>query len=305
MEQATKLNISKNENTLKEGFKKEENFKPFGSLQRTVDTPKGNFEIYFVDGDESNMDQFQEYHKRIQPFLLYYVDEANFIDSSDNLWTYFLLYLVQEKNGAKKYTFSGMMTVYKFWIFPDKMRPRISQVFVLPPFRHLGLASALTQACYDQFIPMKNVIEISLEDPAIEFTQVVNYVDCCRFLRDESLRAITADLKFAQLDEESRGANLKKFFKLVKPVMKMDRVQCLKVFSLLQLHALPRTQESLENFAKFLFEKTKNSLEEMASVKKRANSERDMISDQQIERRSKQTAELYWITVLKLDKEFS
>lgn len=34
---------------------------------------------------------FRDFHERIQPFLLFYVDAASYIDADDEKWSYYLL----------------------------------------------------------------------------------------------------------------------------------------------------------------------------------------------------------------------
>lgn len=53
------------------------------------------------------------------------------------------------------------MTVYKFYAYPTNLRPRVSQVLVLPPFRNNGHATSLLNTFYRDFVPIPNVIDIS------------------------------------------------------------------------------------------------------------------------------------------------
>lgn len=36
---------------------------------------------------------FKEYHQRLQTFVLWYIDAANFIDIDDDRWHYFNMYV--------------------------------------------------------------------------------------------------------------------------------------------------------------------------------------------------------------------
>ena len=44
------------------------------------------FEVYKAD---MSYKKFKEYHQRLQTFLLWYIDAANFIDIDDDQWHYF------------------------------------------------------------------------------------------------------------------------------------------------------------------------------------------------------------------------
>ena len=46
------------------------------------------FEIYKTNIDVPG---FRDYHERIQPFLLFYVDAASYIDVDDDRWAYYLV----------------------------------------------------------------------------------------------------------------------------------------------------------------------------------------------------------------------
>jgi len=46
---------------------------------------------------------------------------------------------------------------------------RISQVIVLPPYQSRGLGKVLLQTMYDYYLKQKLCLEISVEDPSIDF----------------------------------------------------------------------------------------------------------------------------------------
>ena len=47
------------------------------------------FEVYKCDIETPG---FRDFHSRIQPLLLFYVDAASYIDVDDDRWMYFLVY---------------------------------------------------------------------------------------------------------------------------------------------------------------------------------------------------------------------
>ena len=47
-----------------------------------------HFEIYFCDVLAPG---YRDYHERIQPFLLFYVDAASYIDSDDDKWNFYTM----------------------------------------------------------------------------------------------------------------------------------------------------------------------------------------------------------------------
>lgn len=46
------------------------------------------YEIYHCG---TNMKDFIEYHERLQPFLLWFIDGASFVDTDDEKWQFFVL----------------------------------------------------------------------------------------------------------------------------------------------------------------------------------------------------------------------
>lgn len=46
---------------------------------------------------------------------------------------------------------------------------RVSQVIVLPPFQSKGLGKVLLQTIYDHYLQQKSCIEMSVEDPSVDF----------------------------------------------------------------------------------------------------------------------------------------
>ncbi|KAG7258125.1 hypothetical protein CRUP_012279 [Coryphaenoides rupestris] len=99
-------------------LEKEANFRPFGTLLHTykVDMSCPGFQEYharlqtflmwfietasFIDADDDHWDfflvdmscpGFQEYHARLQTFLMWFIETASFIDADDDHWDFFLV----------------------------------------------------------------------------------------------------------------------------------------------------------------------------------------------------------------------
>lgn len=60
---------------------------------------------------------------------------ASYIDDEDDRWDYFVIYEKVGKqssgDGVVSHYFAGMTTVYRYYAYPQKTRPRISQVLIL------------------------------------------------------------------------------------------------------------------------------------------------------------------------------
>ena len=52
------------------------------------DGEEKKFEVYFGDISEPG---FLEYHERMQPFILWYIDAASYIDVDDERWRFVIV----------------------------------------------------------------------------------------------------------------------------------------------------------------------------------------------------------------------
>ncbi|RZF43934.1 hypothetical protein LSTR_LSTR006742 [Laodelphax striatellus] len=72
-------------------------------------------------------------------------------------------------DGAVMYSVAGYTTVYEYYAYPNHVRPRISQVLVLPPHQKQGICTRLLNAIYDHYKADDGVLDITVEDPTEEF----------------------------------------------------------------------------------------------------------------------------------------
>lgn len=50
-------------------------------------------------------------------------------------------------------------------------------MLILPPFQKLGIGTRMLQVIYDYYRSQRNIIDITVEDPALEFQRMRNFVD--------------------------------------------------------------------------------------------------------------------------------
>ncbi|CAG2101444.1 unnamed protein product [Medioppia subpectinata] len=173
---------------------KESQFKPYGQLMDSFSidhktdekVTKRHFEIYSAD---ILVPGFDAYHQRMQTFLWWLIDAASYIDVDDERWQYFILYEKTSANSSSLtnghsaaddnsiYCFAGYATVYRYYAYPQRIRPRISQFLILPPFQKCGLGTKLLDTIYGFYIKDSNVYDITVEDPSDNFTRVRDFVD--------------------------------------------------------------------------------------------------------------------------------
>ncbi|XP_043242983.1 histone acetyltransferase type B catalytic subunit-like isoform X1 [Amphibalanus amphitrite] len=162
---------------------KDASFRPFGELHHTFSPNSTSdsdasrtFEIYYCTAQTPGL---REYHQALQTFILWYIDAASYIDVDDDRWRFFLCFeRYSSAEGETRYAIAGYTTVYEYYAYPCNVRPRISQMLVLPPFQKMGLGAEMLDAVYRHYIPDTRVIDITVEDPSDNFTRLRDFVDC-------------------------------------------------------------------------------------------------------------------------------
>ena len=160
--------VAKNEDEFKSEFEKDKKFRPFGKKLSEYATKSGEtgedevYEIYACEGSESG---FKEYHERMQPWILFYIDAASYIDFDDANWRFFVVYerFRDPDGGEARYAFAGYTTVYQYYAYPANIRPRVSQMLVLPPFQRRGLGAKMLDVVQQYYWGNEKVIDITGE----------------------------------------------------------------------------------------------------------------------------------------------
>ncbi|RKP37548.1 acyl-CoA N-acyltransferase, partial [Dimargaris cristalligena] len=149
------------------------------------DPPNGSFELYLAN---FNTPGLPEYHRRIQSFLPFYIEGASFIDE-DPQWDIYLLFRVlsvklpESDVPVTRYALVGYSTVYRFYCYPDRVRPRISQFLILPTYAGAGHGSEMYQVIHDRCLNDPKVIDLSVEDPNQAFSDLRDKWDVKRILQ--------------------------------------------------------------------------------------------------------------------------
>uniref|UniRef100_U5EWV2 Histone acetyltransferase type B catalytic subunit n=1 Tax=Corethrella appendiculata TaxID=1370023 RepID=U5EWV2_9DIPT len=183
--------------------KKSADFKPFGEkvdeFETTINsaTPR-HFEVYVCD---MNAPGFLKFHARLESFSFWFIDAFSRLEH-DPLWLYFVIYeKYQTSDNDTRYATVGYCTVYQYYSYPQNIRPRISQILILPPFQKLGIASRLIEkTLYDYFVPKENVTDITYEEPTDILQHIRSVIDTkrCRtlpsFAPDNLLKGFSKDM---------------------------------------------------------------------------------------------------------------
>ncbi|KAG6898244.1 hypothetical protein C0992_002258 [Termitomyces sp. T32_za158] len=113
-----------------------------------------------------------ELHRRMQIFILLYIEAGSYINEDEDSWEFVILYEKRKRRGTPEmatYHFVGYSSLYPFYFFPEKTRMRLSQFVILPPYQHRGHGSELYRAIYQHILSQSNTAELTVEDPAEAF----------------------------------------------------------------------------------------------------------------------------------------
>ncbi|KAK1133061.1 hypothetical protein K0M31_014424 [Melipona bicolor] len=217
-----------------ESLKKDDTFRPQGVLLHSFSiNDEGctrKFEVYKADMTYKG---FKEYHQRLQTFVLWYIDAANFIDIDDDRWHYFNMFeKYQTADGIIRYATIGFATVYQYYAYPRHTRPRIAQVLILPPFQNMGLGTHLLHAIYREYIGRNQVKDITVEDPSVTFQRLRDYVDA---INCSALPSFSRDCLLQGFNKTMAAEAKEKF--------KINKKQARRVYEILRLRATDLTNE--------------------------------------------------------------
>ncbi|XP_029559063.1 histone acetyltransferase type B catalytic subunit isoform X2 [Salmo trutta] len=246
-------------------LEKEANFKPFGTLLHTYNVHNveaGEDFTYQIHKVDVSCPGFRDYHERLQTFLMWFVETASFIDVDDDRWDFFLVFEKYNNDGETLFATVGYMTVYNYYVYPDKTRPRVSQMLILPPFQGEGHGAQLLEAVHRFYCNLPKVQDITAEDPSENYVKLRDYVlvKLCQTLPSFS----TDKLPLSFSDDMATEAREK---------LKINKKHARRVYEILRLRV---TDMSVETKArdyrlevkKRLFAPTKKNQRELTKMMK-------------------------------------
>ena len=185
-----KLNINDNldeifENHYKNRYTKDKNdFLSHLSEENEMIAPKGKLiyengtkKIYNID---ILNDDFTAESYSLQALCTFFIDAASFIPIETNFWGYFLITeIYDEKEKDKKWHTLGFCSYENFHIELEKYYTMLSQFLIIPIYQRKGFGTFLLENCYKYLYTNDECcLEITTEDPAIEFILMRDYTIC-------------------------------------------------------------------------------------------------------------------------------
>ncbi|WVQ78755.1 histone acetyltransferase type B catalytic subunit [Cryptococcus sp. DSM 104549] len=131
---------------------------------------------------------FREYHRRMQLFILLFIEGGSYVHEDEDAWEFITLFERRKRPSSDIFTyhFVGYVSVYPFWCFPDRVRLRLSQFVILPPYQQQGHGSKLYATLFQHMLARPEVAELTVEDPAEAFEDLRDRNDL-RYLVKEGI----------------------------------------------------------------------------------------------------------------------
>ena len=145
--------------------------------------------IYTVHRANFATPGMRELHTRLRFLPILFIDAARYIDDTDPRWDVFTVW--GRATPSDPPAVVGYATCYRFLAFPDKVRYRVSQFLILPPFQRQGHGIALLDAIHRYARESDDIVQVTVEDPAPGFVFIRDLLTL-RTLHDKNLLDITS-----------------------------------------------------------------------------------------------------------------
>ena len=67
-----------------------------------------------------------KWYLRLETFIMWFIDGATYIDTDDEQWDYYVIFeKYKDEDGIEKHAVVGLSTVFRFYAYPEQIRPRL------------------------------------------------------------------------------------------------------------------------------------------------------------------------------------
>lgn len=159
---------------------------------------------------QTNIESIREFLRRIQIFVLLFIEAGSYIDETDDRWQIYLVF-------SRENDFVGFATVYPYFYYASAeefeqagpgtdnlIRERISQVVVLPPYQRHKIGSRVYQAVVESYMANPSVRQITTEDPNEGFDQMRELTDMGIFAKYDAYKQLPELPSRKQFEEVAR-----------------------------------------------------------------------------------------------------
>ncbi|CAH1974959.1 unnamed protein product [Acanthoscelides obtectus] len=214
-------------------------------------------------------EKFKEYHQKFETFIVWFIDAANYIDLEDEKWMIFYIYEELEHPVTKKVHVSpiGFCSIYNFFCYPNKVRPRISQFFVLPSHQRRGIGGHLYHAIAQKLRALPDVADITVEEPTAVFQKIRNIDDSLLVL--EKLKE--KNRKIVTMSRESAV----KFIRELKVCQRQAR----RLVDILNCYSVLKTKDQYQKYLDGIKNRIKTHIQKDVSESKKRKFEAEINVD--------------------------
>lgn len=133
------------------------------SIESDASQPESDFLVQFCQPYcMEQKDSFHQFYKRLQSLIFLFIDAANEIDLDDDCWDIFITFM--KVRGSVAHTPIAFCTTCKYYAYESLVRPRVSQILVLPPYQRTGHGMQLLDCIYTYY-DRRDVKDITVEAP--------------------------------------------------------------------------------------------------------------------------------------------
>ncbi|GJN88600.1 hypothetical protein Rhopal_001566-T1 [Rhodotorula paludigena] len=177
------------------------------------DDEEVRYEAYWSNWDTPG---FKEYHRRMQIFVLLYIEGASYIDEEDGRWEFVTLFERRKKGDTVSFHFVGYVSFYSFFCWPDTKRLRLAQFVVLPLYH-----AALYTLSYRNVLKRSDVSELTVEDPSEAFEDMRDKCDLYTLVSAGALDGVKAPLDRDRTEAVRKQYKLadRQFYRLVEMLL--------------------------------------------------------------------------------------
>ncbi|KAJ3552859.1 hypothetical protein NM688_g3931 [Phlebia brevispora] len=155
-----------------------------GKGKAQVEEQEVEFEVYHCTWQTPG---FREYHRRMQLFIILYIEGGSYIKEEDEGWEFAVVYEKRKRqDGTETYHFVGYSSLFQFYHFPENIRMRLSQFVILGPYQGQRHGAALYDAIYAYICSRPDIVELTVEDPAEAFEDLRDRCDLTMLLNHET-----------------------------------------------------------------------------------------------------------------------
>ncbi|CAF2039643.1 unnamed protein product [Rotaria magnacalcarata] len=172
-------------------LKAEYEYSPFGEQLLGYELTEHESSYFIHRINQQNLpsnSKFFDWYNRLQTFLMFFIDIVPSTNKSNLKWIVYIVYQQYKNDNSQiSYTPIGFTKVYLYYVYPDKTRPQICEMLILPPYQRKGHGRRLLTTIYEDLRTNSRVQDITAEDPSDEFVALRDLVSlelCHKYLPD-------------------------------------------------------------------------------------------------------------------------